>query len=142
VKKFAKLFISKGIRVRFEDEGEIVQSDRKWLQYMVDQLIGNALKYTEEGGEVVCRMEEDGKERRLLVRDSGIGVKPEDLHRVFDKGFTGATGRSHGKSTGMGLYLARQLAVKLGHELSMTSEEGRFTCVTIHFPKRRSYMQV
>lgn len=142
VKKFAKLFISKGIRVRFEDIGEIVQSDRKWLQYIVDQLIGNALKYTDEGGEVVCRMQEDGKERRLLIQDTGIGVKPEDLHRVFDKGFTGATGRSYGKSTGMGLYLARQLAVKLGHELSIDSEEGSFTCVTIHFPKRRSYMQV
>jgi signal transduction histidine kinase len=141
-KKFAKLFINKGIRIRFEDEGETVQSDRKWLQYMIDQLIGNALKYTDEGGEIVCRMEEDGKEHRLLVRDTGIGIKPEELHRVFDKGFTGATGRNYGKSTGMGLYLARQLAIKLGHELSVASEEGSFTCVTIHFPRRRSYLQV
>jgi signal transduction histidine kinase len=75
----------------------------------------------------------------LLIEDSGIGIKSEDIQRVFEKGFTGSTGRSHAKSTGMGLYLARQLAIKLGHKLSIQSEEGKYTKLMIHFPKIRNY---
>jgi signal transduction histidine kinase len=75
----------------------------------------------------------------LLIRDSGIGIRSEDIQRVFGKGFTGSTGRSHIKSTGMGLYLARQLAIKLGHELSIQSEENKYTELAIHFPKIRNY---
>lgn len=138
VKKYAKLFIQKQIRFTMGDAEQWAHSDSKWLGYMIDQMLANALKYTPEGGEIAVRFEEDQKEKRLLVRDSGIGISPEDLDRVFERGFTGSTGRQDTRSTGMGLYLAKQLALKLGHQLSIRSEEGRYTEAAIHFPKVRS----
>ncbi|WLD94330.1 sensor histidine kinase [Alkalihalobacillus sp. AL-G] len=140
IKKYSKLFINKRIRLTMFEESQLVQSDRKWISFIIDQLITNALKYTDEGGEVSIRFEENQKEKRLLIRDTGIGIKPEDINRVFEKGFTGSTGRNHTKSTGMGLYLAKQMAQKLGHDLSIESVEGEFTKVTIYFPKNRSYI--
>jgi signal transduction histidine kinase len=83
-------------------------ADSKWLGFIIDQIIANALKYTGDDGDISIKVEEDNKEKRLLIQDSGIGIKAEDIQRVFDKGFTGSNGRSHVKSTGMGLYLAKQ----------------------------------
>ncbi|WP_243355457.1 sensor histidine kinase [Bacillus litorisediminis] len=141
VKKYAKLFINKGIRFQMEIAGQVVHSDSKWLGFVVDQILMNSLKYTNEGGEISVRFEEDRKERRLVIKDNGIGITPEDLHRVFEKGFTGTTGRLYGKSTGMGLYLAKKLAAKLGHDLTIESEAGEYTRAIIHFPKIRQYFQ-
>ncbi|MCR8658670.1 sensor histidine kinase [Paenibacillus endoradicis] len=141
VKKYAKLFITKRIRFQMDEIRQFVQSDSKWLAFIVDQITANALKYTYEEGEISFVFEEDRSEKRLLIQDTGIGIKQGDLHRVFEKGFTGSNGRIHMKSTGMGLYLARQMALKLGHELSIQSEEGINTRVTIHFPKMRTYYQ-
>lgn len=137
VRKYAKLFIAGRIRLQLDESGgdPRVRSDGKWLAYIVDQLVVNALKYTAEGGTIAIRFEEDRTERRLLVRDDGIGIKPEDIGRVFDRGFTGSNGRRFAQSTGMGLYLAKQLARKLGHELSIRSEEGVYTEAAVHFPK-------
>ena len=135
LKKYAKMFITKGIRVHLDEEHTFAQSDSKWLAYIIDQIVANSLKYTSEDGAISFRFEEDSREKRLLISDTGIGIKPEDLSRVFDKGFTGWAGRTHSKSTGMGLYLANQLALKLGHTLSIQSEEGSFTTVTVHFLK-------
>lgn len=139
VKKYAKLFINKHIRFVMEETRCEVQSDSKWLAFIIDQITANSLKYTKEGGQLSVSFEEDGKEKRMTITDTGIGIASEDLSRVFEKGFTGANGRTQSKSTGMGLYLAKQLALKLGHDLSIQSEEGRFTKLTIHFPKIRNY---
>lgn len=135
VKKYAKLFITKRIRFSMWQEEQRVHSDAKWLGFIIDQIIANALKYTDWHGTITCSFEEDKKEKRLLIRDSGVGVHPEDIDRLFEKGFTGSTGRQEKKSTGMGLYLANQMAIKLGHGLTVHSEEGKFTEVRIHFPK-------
>jgi signal transduction histidine kinase len=139
VKKYAKLFINKRIRFTMEAADFEVQSDSKWLAFIIDQITSNSLKYTKEGGQLSVSMEEDQKEKRMVIRDTGIGIAPEDIGRVFEKGFTGTNGRSQSKSTGMGLYLAKQLALKLGHDLSIQSEEGAFTSVAIQFPKVRNY---
>ncbi len=139
IKKYSKLFINKRIRFTMFEEQHHVQTDRKWLSFIIDQVTTNALKYTNDGGRIDVRFEEDSKEKRLLIHDTGIGIPREDIHRVFEKGFTGSIGRTHTKSTGMGLYLAKQLALKLGHDLSIESETGKFTNVTIHFPKIRNY---
>ncbi|VTR28276.1 sensor histidine kinase [Actinobacillus pleuropneumoniae] len=141
-KKFAKTFINKQIRFHMEDISQTIHTDRKWLGFILDQIVANALKYTDEGGNITFTVEEDRKEKRLNIVDTGIGIQPEDLHRVFEKGFTGSIGRSHPKSTGMGLYLAKQLAHKLGHHLSIRSEAGRYTTVTIHFPKTDTYYRL
>jgi signal transduction histidine kinase len=142
IKKYAKLFINKHIRFKMYEAPQFIQTDSKWLGFIIDQIIANALKYTGDGGNISISFEEDSKEKRLLIEDSGIGIKSEDIHRVFEKGFTGSTGRSHAKSTGMGLYLARQLAIKLDHELSLQSEEGKYTKLIIHFPKIRNYFHL
>jgi len=139
VKKYAKSFINKQIRFHMDYLQEMVYTDSKWLSFIIDQIVANSLKYTEEHGEVSFHVEEDAKEKRLLIQDTGIGIKIEDINRVFDKGFTGSNGRIHSKSTGMGLYLAKKMALKLGHDLSIQSETGRFTTVKIHFPKIRNY---
>lgn len=139
VKKYAKLFINKGIRFEMEDSEQFVQSDSKWLSFIIDQILSNSLKYTSEGGKISVLFEEDSKEKRLIITDNGIGIKPEDVGRVFEKGFTGSIGRSHAKSTGMGLYLAKQLAHKLGHDMTLQSIEADYTKVCIHFPKIRNY---
>lgn len=139
VKRYAKLFITKRIRFQLEEGQPFVQSDSKWLVFIINQIITNALKYTHEDGDISFLMEEDSKEKRLLIQDTGIGIKEEDLQRVFERGFTGSNGRIHTKSTGMGLYLAKQMAIKLGHDISIQSEEGMYTRVIIHFPKMSNY---
>lgn len=139
VKKYAKTFIDKKIRFHMEDTLQAVHTDSKWLRFILDQIVFNSLKYTDPGGEISVRFEEDHKEKRLLIQDNGIGIKEEELHRVFEKGFTGSVGRQYSKSTGIGLYLAKQLALKLDHDLSIQSEEGLHTTVFIHFPKYRNY---
>lgn len=139
VKKGAKLFIAKRIRPNLEGLSHSVNSDSKWLSYIVNQVVANALNYTEDGGSITFLSEEDEQAKRLFIQDTGIGIGQADLGRVFDKGFTGTTGRTHSKSTGMGLYLAKQMALKLGHDLSIQSSEGQGTTVVIHFPKVRNY---
>lgn len=138
VRKYAKLFVAKRIRFTMWEEEHAVHSDAKWLGFIIDQIITNALKYTNQGGAVTCSLEDNPSEKRLLIRDTGIGILPEDLGRIFDKGFTGSTGRNDAKSTGLGLYLASQMADKLGHRLSVRSEAGQYTELTILFPKSRS----
>ncbi|PGT59756.1 sensor histidine kinase [Bacillus thuringiensis] len=139
VKKYAKIFITKRIHFHMEEAQQFVQSDSKWLAFIIDQITANALKYVNEGGKISVRCEEDSREKRLLIQDTGIGIKEEDIHRVFERGFTGSNGRIHTKSTGMGLHLAQQMALKLGHDISIQSQEGIYTRVIIHFTKTRNY---
>jgi signal transduction histidine kinase len=141
LKKYAKLFITKGIALRLPDgdAGTVVQSDRKWLSYIIDQILVNSLKYTDDGGMITIAFEEDDAEKRCIITDTGIGIRAEDMGRVFDRGFTGTVGRTHAKSTGMGLYLAKQMAAKLGHDLTVRSEAGSGTSMTVHYPKFRNY---
>lgn len=140
VKKYSKIFINKQISLNMDHNREkFVHSDKKWLGFIIDQLITNSLKYTGNGGNVSIHFEEDNKEKRLFIQDNGIGIKVEDINRVFERGFTGSIGRNYSKSTGMGLYLAKKLANKLGHDLSVDSIEGELTKVIIHFPKITNY---
>ncbi|MFJ5770910.1 sensor histidine kinase [Psychrobacillus sp. NPDC093180] len=134
VKSHSKTFFSKKIRINIQTETLKVQSDSKWLQFIVNQLLTNSLKYTEQGGEIIISAIETPKEKQLLIRDNGIGISQKDLPRIFNRGFTGETGRTYTKSTGMGLYLAQQLSNKLGHHISCTSKVGEFTQFIVHFP--------
>ncbi|MNR03812.1 Sensor histidine kinase GraS [compost metagenome] len=139
VKKMAKLFIAKRIRPNMDELALSVNSDSKWLGYIIGQIVANALTYTDNGGSIVFRSEETDAEKRLIIQDTGIGIDSADLGRVFDKGFTGKNGRTYSRSTGMGLYLAKQMAIKLGHDLSIRSTEGEGTAVTIHFMRMQHY---
>jgi signal transduction histidine kinase len=142
VKKHAKTFINKKISVDIQTEEIEVISDKKWLFYIIDQIIANSLKYTDAGGRINIRGIVKEKEKQLIIEDNGIGIRQEDIGRVFERGFTGQTGRQDYKATGMGLYLARKLARKLGHDISIGSANNEFTIVTIHFPKLIDYFNV
>lgn len=143
VKSHSKTFISKKIRIRLELAPTVVQSDAKWLHFIINQLLTNSLQYTGEQGEVTLSTRVTPEEKQLIVRDNGIGIHPQDVPRVFNRGFTGANGRSHTKSTGMGLYLAQELSKKLGHYITCASQPGIFTEMTVHFPKNHdAYLNV
>jgi signal transduction histidine kinase len=134
VKSHSKTFFSKKIRIDIQDDSLEVQSDPKWLQFIVNQLVTNSLKYTDNGGKITISACKTLQEKQLIIQDNGIGISEKDLPRIFNRGFTGETGRTHTKSTGMGLYLSQQLSNKLGHFISCTSKVGEFTEFIIHFP--------
>ncbi|WP_338751740.1 sensor histidine kinase [Bacillus sp. FJAT-52991] len=142
IKQHAKIFIKKKIKLELRVEPIEIQTDKKWLAYVLSQIISNSLKYTADAGTIMIQSEEDSKEVRLVISDNGIGIEQADVQRIFEKGFTGMNGRAHGKSTGMGLYLAKKLANKLGHELSVSSKEKEYTSMTIHFPKGQDYYSI
>lgn len=128
VRKYAKLFILKKIQLVFQETKWEVLSDEKWLCFLLEQLLSNALKYTPEGGKISIFL--DG-ETNLVIADTGIGIAPEDLPRVFEKGFTGNNGRMDKKATGIGLYLCRRVTNLLGHTISIASEPGVGTRVRL-----------
>lgn len=142
VKKQAKTFINKKITIVIENTDLIVTTDKKWLLFILDQVLSNSLKYTSIGGQIRIYGLIEDKVQKLVIEDNGVGVKPEDLDRVFDKGFTGYNGRENYKATGIGLYLSKKLARKLGHDMSVESKYGEYTKVAIIFPKLLDYFQV
>lgn len=140
IKKFAKTFIGKKISLNIDIDDNIgIHTDKKWFEFILEQLISNSLKYTDAEGEINISSYEDQREYRLLIKDNGIGIKIEDINRVFERGFTGYNGRYYEKSTGMGLYLARKLAKKLGHKITIESRSKEYTLVGIHISKVGDY---
>ena len=133
LRKYAGQFIRKRISLVYEGTQERVLTDEKWLCFVIDQLLANALKYTYSGS-----IEIKAGPDRLSVSDSGIGIAPEDLPRVFEKGYTGYNGRTDKKSTGIGLYLCRRILDKLGHQISIESIVGQGTTVTIEFKDKKA----
>ncbi len=128
VRKYAKLFILKRLPLDFAETGLEVLTDDKWLAFVIEQLLSNALKYTAEGG---IRIYAEG--RALVVEDSGIGIAAEDLPRLGERGFTGYNGREDKKSTGLGLYLCKRVCAKLGHVLEIDSAPGKGTRAKLLF---------
>lgn len=131
-----RLFIRKRVFPAISVEGTItVTTDEKWLSFVLTQLITNALRYTVEEGKFVHfhgYLQEQGRVV-LEVRDEGVGIPQGDLPRVFDPYFTGVNGRSFQESTGMGLYLVKQICGKLGHQVEISSGVGEGTSVRIYF---------
>lgn len=120
VRKYAGQFIRKKIRLIYEGTDIRVLTDEKWLTFIIEQLLSNAIKYTSRGSVTITV--DDRK--KMTVTDTGIGIAPEDLPRIFEKGYTGYNGRRDKKSTGIGLYLCRMAAERLGHKLTAASEPG------------------
>ena len=127
VRQYAGQFVRRHVALRCEIEPVCALTDEKWLAFILGQLLSNAVKYT-ENGTVTVRVT---KELVLSVSDTGIGIAPEDLPRIFEKGFTGYNGRAGRKSTGLGMYLSRCAAEKLGHRISVQSAPGQGTTVSV-----------
>ncbi len=128
IRKFASQFIRKKIQLKYEGTSVRVLTDEKWLTFILEQLISNAIKYT-EGGCITISVEED---KVLSITDTGIGIAKEDLPRIFEKGFTGYNGRSDKKATGLGLYLCKTTADKLSHRIQVESEIGVGSCFRLY----------
>lgn len=132
IKKYAKIMIRRHIGINYSGTGQDVYTDGKWIAFMLEQILSNAIKYTPQGVVTIETAEE--KDRFFItIKDTGIGIKAEDLPRVFEKGYTGYNGHADKKATGIGLYLCRQMADKLGHTIRMESEIGKGTKVWIGF---------
>ena len=131
VKKYATIFINKKIKLNYVSHETMVISDKKWLSFAFEQILGNSVKYTSTGGEIII----ETCENKLIVEDNGMGIKEEDLPRIFEKGFTGFNGRYEKKSSGLGLYLCKKTLDKLGHHIEISSKVGEGTRVEITFPK-------
>ena len=131
VKKYANIFINKKIKLNYVSHETMVISDKKWLSFAFEQILGNSVKYSSAGGEITI----ETCENKLIIEDNGIGIKEEDLPRIFEKGFTGFNGRYEKKSSGLGLYLCKKTLDKLGHHIEISSKVGEGTRIEITFPK-------
>lgn len=135
VKRNSRDFISKKISIDMEAVEGTVYGDAKWLEFILNQVVGNSIKYTrEKEGKVRAYTVKNENNIVLTLEDNGIGIIDKDINRVFEKGFTGENGRKYGKSTGIGLYLCKKLSDQLGLGISLTSKIGEGTKVNIIFP--------
>lgn len=127
IRKYAPLFIRKKINLDFQPTNYKVLTDEKWLVFVIEQLLSNAIKYTNKGKISIYPLED----KKLVIEDTGIGISKEDIPRIFDKGFTGYNGRTDKKATGLGLYLCKNILDKLSHKISIESEVGVKTKVIL-----------
>lgn len=133
VHKYAPQFVRRRIRLSYEPMERKVVTDEKWLLFLIEQILSNAVKYTQKGG-VSIRMTPEGV---LEIADTGMGIAAEDVPRIFEKGFTGYNGRADKKSTGLGLYLCRLTAEKLSHRIWVESQVGQGTRVYLDLHREK-----
>ncbi len=118
-----------------------VLTDSKWLEFVLNQIINNSIKYKRniDNSYIKIYVEDKKDVTVLVIEDNGIGIKSSDIRQVFEKTFTGENGREKSTSTGMGLYIAKNLCKKLGHKIEISSKEGKYTKVFITFAKNKYY---
>lgn len=132
VRKFSSEFIRRKISLNYEPTAVVAITDEKWLAFVLEQLISNALKYTNEGSITI----EVTADLLLKIKDTGIGIEKSDLPRVFEKGYTGYNGRHDKKASGIGLYLCKRICDNLGHSIRIESEPEKGTAVTIDLARK------
>ena len=136
VRKYAPQFIRKKIGLNYGGTDVKVLTDEKWLRFVIEQVLSNSIKYTREGSVTITVT----PEKVLKIADTGIGIAPEDVPRIFEKGFTGYNGRSYKKSTGLGLYLCKTACSRLSHKISAESEPGKGTVISIDLSSEKAIM--
>lgn len=137
VKKFSHEFISRKLRLIYEPLQTTVVTDEKWLSFVIEQVLSNALKYT-PAGSITITLESP---KTLRIRDTGIGIAPEDLPRIFENGYTGYNGRTDRKASGIGLYLCRRICSNLGHTITAASTVDAGTIIDIDLSQRKMKME-
>ena len=136
VKEYARLFILKKLTLTFTPTGRTVLTDEKWLEFVIGQLLGNALKYTNQGGVSIFAQGD-----RLVIEDTGMGIPESELPRIFEKSFTGENGRRLERATGLGLYLCKRTCDLLGHGITAESEVGKGTRVILDLSRPNGVME-
>ena len=133
ITKNKKDLINKKVKIDIKVQ-DYVYSDSKWLEFIINQILINSIKYTKENPEIIIKQIKTKENVILSIKDNGIGIKKEEQNKVFNKGFTGTNGRKEKNSTGIGLYLVKKLTEKLGHNIKLISKENIGTEVQIIFP--------
>lgn len=135
--------LEKGIGFQVEELEQHITSDQKWLSFIVRQLLSNAIKYSHENAEIRIYTDTDHSNHLLFhIEDNGIGIRKEDISRIFQKSYTGSIGREYVQSTGMGLYLAQNAAQKLGIQILVQSKENEGSTFTLKFPNKNEYQNI
>lgn len=133
-----KIMIQNNIKVEVKDVTVDVFSDEKWLEFILNQIIINSIKYKKEQNATISISGIENKENvHLKIKDNGIGIKESEINRIFDKGFTGTNGRNQKKSTGIGLYLCKRLCEELDMNLTAKSKEKEYTEITMIIPRNK-----
>lgn len=133
VRKFAGQFIGRGIRLELKVSDQKVITDDKWISFVIEQILSNSLKYTRKGS-VSIYVEEP---LTLCIKDTGIGIAPEDLPRIFERGYTGYNGRQNSRASGLGLFLCKQICDKLGVKISAHSKLGEGTLLCLNLEQKK-----
>jgi len=134
LKKYALMFISKKITLKYEPLETVIVTDRQWLELLIELLVSNSLKYTPERVNVSIYLEQNDQ---LIIQDNGIGIRKEDLPKIFERGYSGWNARRIEKSTGLGLFLGRKICRRLGYKLSIQSEINQGTTIQIDLNQKR-----
>lgn len=137
VKKYARFFIHKNLEVDLTQLTGEITTDEKWFSFILEQIIFNAIKYTKTGKITIYTPTDNPQE--IIIKDTGQGILAEDIPRVFQRGFTGYTGRQNQKASGLGLFMSQEIAQELGLNLHLTSEVGVGTKVTIDTSKLKTF---
>lgn len=133
IRRFSGEFISRRLNLDYQPVEMMIVTDEKWLAFVLEQLMSNALKYTREGGISIYK---EG-DATLCIRDTGVGIAAEDLPRIFEKGYTGMNGRANQKASGLGLHLCKRVCTNLGHGISVRSVVNKGTTVAIDLAQKK-----
>lgn len=142
IKRVFSSITNKNLNLQLKNLDLQIDSDKKWLGFIIKQILDNAVKYSPSNGKISIYAESHQDERTLIIEDEGPGIKEEDIIRVFDKNFTGSNGRKYVTATGIGLYLSQKIARKLGHRITIASDSGKGTKLIIHFPHWNDFYDV
>ena len=142
IKKNKYQFIYNKIDLQVSEINKTILTYKKWITHIIELILDNAIKYSDVGGKIEVYLKENKKGCELHIKDYGMGIVPQDIDRVFDKGFTGENGRKRTKSTGMGLYISKKILNKLSHDINVISTSGEFCDVYITFYNLSDYFNV
>ena len=142
IKKNKYQFIYNKIDLQVSEINKTILTDKKWITHIIELILDNAIKYSDVGVKIEVYLKENKKGCELHIKDYGMGIVPQDIDRVFDKGFTGENGRKRTKSTGMGLYISKKILNKLSHDINVISTSGEFCDVYITFYNLSDYFNV
>lgn len=143
VREVASWCLEKDLAIEFEGDAREVVTDVKWCRFIIRQILTNAVKYSPVNGTIfVSMMLSPSGHAMLKIRDEGPGIPAHDLPRIFDKGFTGGTGRLHNAATGLGLYLAQTVAEKIGITVTAQSKTNEWTEISLIFAKENEFTKI
>lgn len=136
LKKFSISFVYNQISLEYEELHATTLSDEQWLLVMLEQILSNSLKYTPKKGTITIKLNPENP-NQLVIEDTGMGIRAEDLPRIFEKGYSGWNGKAQEKSTGLGLFLSKRISQRLGHPIKVQSELDKGTRIFIDFTQQQ-----